>query len=68
MLGEWKFYPNTIDNIPSPYSENQDFAFSLLQNEWVDYVVPASLAMQGFDIKNNVNIITNIFPQNVCQI
>lgn len=52
--GEWQFLFRAIPDIPSPYGENQDYDFTAVgETEWQDVLVPSSLIMQGFDIKNN---------------
>lgn len=52
---EWKFLFEEIEDIPSPFSKNQDYDFSKLDNkEWNNVIVPSSLLMQGFNIKNNI--------------
>lgn len=54
ISGEWKFLFNQIQQIPSPYDKMQDYDFSSVSSGWQDVIVPASLTMQGFDIRNNV--------------
>ena len=52
--GEWQFLFRGIRNIPSPYSKDQDYDFSVIsEDEWQDVLAPSSLIMQGFDIENN---------------
>lgn len=52
--GEWQFLFEEIEDIPSPYSENQNYDFSNTDSgKWVSAAAPGSLIMQGFDIKNN---------------
>lgn len=51
---EWQFLFKEIENIPSPYSKNQDFDFSTVSPDvWQPVFAPCSLIMQGFDIQNN---------------
>ncbi|MDD7739786.1 MAG: glycoside hydrolase family 2 TIM barrel-domain containing protein, partial [Lachnospiraceae bacterium] len=51
---QWEFRPERIQEIPSPFSANQDFDFTQLdESGWKKAVVPSSLVMQGFDIENN---------------
>lgn len=51
---EWRFLFREIEDIPSPYSENQDYNFdSVAEDEWQNVIAPSSLLMQGFDIENN---------------
>lgn len=58
--GEWKFMPCPIAGVPSPYAACQDFDFSTQKDlPWQDCIVPSSLIMQGFDIKNNVEYYYN---------
>lgn len=50
----WKFLFQEIQNIPSAFSDNQDYDFGIIDEEkWQDVVVPSSLVMQGFNIENN---------------
>lgn len=52
---EWQFLFREIKDIPSPYSGDQDYDFSLISEyEWQNVTVPSSLIMQGFDIENNI--------------
>lgn len=51
---QWQFLSETIKDIPSPYSQIQDYDFSNISpSSWQPVVVPGELTMQGFDIKNN---------------
>lgn len=51
----WQFLFEEIPDIPNAYAENQDYDFSVTDNKkWQSVVVPSSLIMQGFDIKNNI--------------
>lgn len=50
----WQFLFEEINEIPSAYSEKQDFNFEHIEEEkWHSVVVPGSLIMQGYDIVNN---------------
>lgn len=51
--GEWMFRMASIENIPDPYDKSQDFDFSCIKDGWEDIIVPSSLIMQGYNIKNN---------------
>lgn len=52
---EWEFLPEPILEIPSPFAKQQNFDFSQKETaDWKPVTVPSSLAMQGFDIENNV--------------
>ncbi len=52
---DWKFLFEALPDIPSAYSKTQDYDFNrIAQSRWQDVVAPGSLAMQGFDIQNNV--------------
>lgn len=51
---EWQFLFREINDIPSPYADNQDYDFEIIgEDEWQDIIVPSSAIMQGFDIENN---------------
>lgn len=51
---EWRFLFREIENIPLPFSENQDYNFDKIMDEdWKNVIAPSSLIMQGFDIENN---------------
>lgn len=53
--GEWEFSCNAIADIPLPTAQNQDYNFeSIPAKNWQNVIVPSSLTMQGFDIKNNI--------------
>ena len=44
---EWRFLFREIEDIPSPYSENQDYNFdSVAEDEWQNVIAPSSLLMQ----------------------
>lgn len=52
---EWQFLFEEIRDVPSPFTENQDYDFTAIDEErWEEVIVPSSLIMQGYDIKNNV--------------
>lgn len=52
---EWQFLFEEIKDIPSPFTEDQDYNFmSVDEKKWKDIIVPSSLIMQGYDIQNNV--------------
>lgn len=51
----WRFLFEEIKGIPNAFAENQDYDFSIIdESRWQDVIVPSSLAMQGFDIENNI--------------
>lgn len=51
---DWVFLFEELPDIPSAFSENQDYDFdSLPKKAFKKVTVPSSLVMQGFDIKNN---------------
>ena len=53
--GAWEFLFDFPENVPLPSAASQDFDFeSLADAKWHGVSVPGELAMQGFDIKNNV--------------
>ncbi|HIU69711.1 MAG TPA: hypothetical protein IAD23_07135 [Candidatus Scubalenecus merdavium] len=51
---DWQFLFEEIADIPSPFSEKQDYDFQNIPSEkWQPVTVPGELVMQGFDIENN---------------
>lgn len=52
---DWQFLFEAIDAVPSPFSENQDYDFTTVEeSKWEPVIVPGSLIMQGYDLQNNV--------------
>lgn len=50
----WKFLFEEIKEIPNAFADNQNYDFSVIDdNKWQSVTVPSSLAAQGFDIDNN---------------
>lgn len=50
----WRFCFEEIRGIPSPFQAGQDYDFARIPaNRWAPVVVPASLLMQGYNIRNN---------------
>lgn len=51
----WRFLFKEIKDIPNAFSDNQDYDFSIIdESKWQVAIVPSSLAIQGFDIENNI--------------
>lgn len=51
---EWEFLFEELPGMPSAYSDVQDYDFdTTAQRNWRPVIVPGSLVMQGFDLKNN---------------
>lgn len=51
----WKFFFEEIKDIPNAFADNQDYNFSIIdESKWQNAIVPSSLVMQGFNIKNNI--------------
>lgn len=52
---DWRLLFEKIKDIPNTDADNQNYDFSLIdENKWQDVIVPSSLIMQGFDIENNI--------------
>lgn len=50
----WRFCFGELAGVPSPFQREQDYDFSKLPAEsWAPVAAPASLLMQGYDIRNN---------------
>lgn len=53
--GTWEFLFSPVEGIPAPGAESEDFNLECLPREgWKPVAVPGELAMQGFDIENNI--------------
>lgn len=51
---DWKLLRTPIEDVPSPFSEKQDYYFDAVpEAQWESIVVPGELAMQGVDVQNN---------------
>lgn len=50
----WQFFFGSMEGMPLPMAENQEYKEPLFPEEgWVPVIVPGELAMQGFNIENN---------------
>ena len=51
---DWKLLRTPIEDVPSPFSEKQDYDFDAVpEAQWESITVPGELAMQGIDVQNN---------------
>lgn len=67
---DWKFLFEELKDIPSAFSNGQDYDFSAIEeSRWQNVVVPASLVLQGFSIQNNIEYYykrTITVPKDYC--